>query len=113
MWSISDTGNIKMTRGDTPSFKIEVTIQNKNGDAVEYIPKEGDVIIFAVKKNPTDEEYALLKEIPIDTLSLNFLEEDTKSLDFDTYTYEISLNSGDYHCTFVTDKKLKICTELY
>lgn len=112
-WRISTNGDIIMTRGDTPSIKIGVNVKDEEDNLFPYEPIEGDTIVFAVKKSIHDTDRVLTKIIPNDTKILSFKEEDTKNLDFGTYVYEISLNSGDYHCTFKENLKLKITAELY
>ena len=52
---------ITLTRGDT--LELKVTMWNKTTKE-EYIPEEGDVIRFAMKKNYTDPEPLLRVNIP-------------------------------------------------
>lgn len=100
---------ITMTRGDT--LITTVSMVNKT-TGEEYIPVEGDSIRFAVK-HPTlnaqgtefiDTEPLILKTIPIDTRILQLDPEDTKSLGFGEYVYDIELTYADGNVdTFITE----------
>lgn len=88
MHSINGT-NIVLTRGDSLIITLSLT---KDGQA--YIPAEGSTIRFAMKEkySDSDEDVKLVKSIPIDTLTLEFLPEDTKSLVMKKkYVYDIQL----------------------
>ena len=86
---------ITITRGD--SAVIEVQIIDMNGQ--QYTPVEGDSIRFAVKKNYTDSEPLLVKNIPIATMNLILSPEDTKNLESGPirgkYKYDIELTRSD------------------
>lgn len=113
--SAGEIRTIELTAGDTPSFKINCNVKSPDGEVVEYIPEEGDVFIFACKKNKADKDYLFKIEIPNDTMILRFKESDTKDLPIGNYIWEVSLNkpAEDYHCTFICEKVLKITTEVY
>ena len=86
----SINGNdITLTRGDSLSIQIAL---EKDGDP--YTPAYGSSIRFAMKakyKDP-DTDVVLVKNIPIDTLQLDFEPEDTKDLVMGkTYVYDIQL----------------------
>jgi hypothetical protein len=100
---------IFLTRGDT--FKAMLTINNPDGSV--YTPVEGDTIRFALKENIEDEECLILRDIPIDTMLLVLYPEDTKSLEFGSYVYDIQLTkaNGDVD-TFITASKLKLTAEV-
>lgn len=84
MHSINGT-NITLTRGDTLFLKVNMT---KDGE--EFTPEEGSHVRFAMKVNYSDADVVLQKDIPIDTMLLEFKPEDTKSLPMDkTYVYDI------------------------
>lgn len=83
--------DITLTRGDTLLLKINIY---KNG--TEYIPEEQDVIRFAMKRkySDPDEKIVLVKNIPNDTLLLEILPEDTKSLPMRSrYVYDIQITN--------------------
>lgn len=88
MHSINGT-NIILTRGDSLIITLSLT---KDGET--YTPAEGSSIRFAMKEkySDADEDVKLEKDIPIDTLTLEFLPEDTKSLTMKKkYVYDIQL----------------------
>ena len=110
-FSINDrTNGIYLTRGDT--FKTKVSITDSEGAA--YVPNEGDKIRFAMKKDYDDEEPLLLINIPIDTMILVITPEDTKSLEFGKYVYDVELTkaNGDVD-TFITKARIDLTEEVH
>lgn len=109
--SYSVSGNrIVMTRGDT--IKIQVELKYKTtGEA--YTPQTGDSIRFAVKKYFSDPTLLIEKEVPIDTQLLTIDPEDTKSLTFGTYCFDMQLTfaNGDVD-TFIPNGVLQITNEV-
>lgn len=108
-YSVSGT-TITLTRGDSFIADISITDQDDN----PYIPVEGDSIRFAMKSSYKDAEPLLVKNVPIDTMKLVIDPEDTKSLAFGRYVYDIELtkDSGEVD-TFVTKATFKITEEVY
>ena len=78
---------IHLTRGDTGY--ISVSLKDSLGE--EYAPGEEDKLYFRLKKN---NELILEKGISAETLLLEITPEDTKYMDFGTYSYEIELETG-------------------
>jgi len=114
MWSIDDNLKITLTRGDTPSFALNLTTVDDDGETVPYVPADDDVIMFALKKKATSSELWASIQIPNDTMVLAFTEDTTRALEFGNYVYEISLNTADgYHDTFIANKPIVITEELY
>lgn len=92
----SDSKNgISMIRGD--SFMATLSIEDEYG--VAYTPQEGDTLVFTMKRSIDDSEPALVKNIPIDTVKLTIIPEDTQSLDVGTYVYSVKLKktSGEVY----------------
>lgn len=108
-YSVSGT-TITLTRGD--SFVADISITDQDGQP--YIPVEGDVIRFAMKSSYKDAEPLLVKNVPIDTMKLVIDPEDTKSLAFGKYVYDIELTkaSGEID-TFITKAVMKITEEVH
>jgi hypothetical protein len=108
-YSISGT-TITLTRGDSFIAYISITDQDDN----PYIPVEGDSIRFAMKSSYEDAEPLLVKNVPIDTMKLVIDPEDTKSLAFGKYVYDIELTkaSGEVD-TFITKAIFKITEEVH
>lgn len=107
-----------MTRGDT--LLVEVGMELKSGG--EYIPVEGDSLRFALKhptmnankSEYTDPEPLVVKAIPIDTRVLHLEPEDTKSLGFGDYVYDVELTMADgYVDTFISEAKFTLSPEVH
>lgn len=107
-YSVSGT-TITLTRGDT--FMAQISIVDKDGNT--YVPVDGDSVRFAMKQKYTDLKPLLVKDISTDTLQLIIDPEDTKSLAFGNYVYDIQLTkaSGEVD-TFITTAKIKITEEV-
>lgn len=104
----TSSNNIKLTRGDTA--KIKVDIETIDGDI--YEPKEGDRVVFTVKRYPTDKQPIFVKDIPINTLILVLNSEDTKNMEFGTYRFDVQLIFGNGEVdTFIENKTLQITYE--
>lgn len=101
--------NIILTRGDT--FKAQVVIKDKSNN--EYVPGDGDIIEFGVKKNFNQEEFLIKKTVPNDTLILRIEAEDTKGLPYGTYVWDMQLTkaNGDV-TTFITKASLTLTEEV-
>ena len=97
------TFEITMTRGDT----LKVIIGMKQ-DEEPYIPAEGDVIRFYMSKKykgETGYELLLNKIVPNETLQLKLDPEDTSSMKYGTYNYDIELTKADGDVdTFIQSK---------
>ena len=111
MWKVDRNNIITMTRGDTPTFGLNLTDSEGN----PYVPSSGDYIRFALKKTASASEEVLIQiNVPTDTLILQFTQAATQSLEFGNYVYEISLNNDadDYHDTFIANTPFIISEEL-
>lgn len=102
--------SISLTKGDT----LKITIEIKNADGTVYTPISGDAIRFAMKKNITDAVCLIIKEIPVNTMQLEFAPSDTANMDYGIYVYDmqITLVNGDVY-TFVTESSFIITEEVY
>lgn len=101
---------ITMVRGDTANLTLTLY-----DGCNEYYPQEGDTIRFAVRKAYNDGgACAIVKTIPVDTLTLTLEPSDTKTLPEDKYVYEIELITGDGEIdTFIDNGTLKLKPEVY
>lgn len=102
---------IRMTKGDT--LEVPVIIMTKNGDV--YIPSEGDVIRFAMKKDYDDPEPLILKTIPNDTLILRLESSETKALEVRKlpYVYDIELTTATGTVDTFLSGSLYLTEEVY
>ena len=110
-----DGNKITMTRGDTLRLKVGIVV-----DGEEYTPELYDSIRFALKHSKlnatkteyTDAEPLVLKDIPNDTLILELEPDDTKSLGFGKYDYDVQITFADGTVdTFISDT-LKLTKEV-
>lgn len=100
---------ISLTRGD--SLILTVSLE-KDGEA--YIPQDGDKIRFAMKKDISDKDCLILKDIDMNTMRLQIDPEDTKNLSFGSYIYDIELTTSDgFVDTFIGPATFKITKEVY
>ena len=109
---------ISLTRGDSLTVKIDLY----NSACEPYVPQSGDSIRFALKHpdmkydktDYKDPEPLIIKTIPTDTLLLNLNPEDTKSLAFGTYVYDIEMTFANGRVdTFVHDSKFVLTPEVH
>ena len=95
-WKIQGT-TITLTRGDSLPLQVGIKV---NGEL--YTPQEGDVVKFHLKRNAMDskrskyldEKPLICKQIPIDTMILEILPNDTKKLEFGEYVYDLEITFG-------------------
>lgn len=107
-YSVSGT-TITLTRGDTFVALISITKQ----DGTLYICGDGDEVRFAMKRKYEDDDPLLVRDIPIDTMKLTINPEDTKSLEFGKYVYDIQLTKADGTVdTFITKATIRITEEV-
>lgn len=102
--------DITLTRGDSLVLNLQLT---KGGET--YTPEQGSEIRFAMKKRyaDADEDVVLIKQIPIDTLTLEFEPEDTKDLVMNkTYVYDIQLTDSNGRVDTFLSGKLTIAEEV-
>ena len=106
MYRLEDN-TIYLTRGDTLQVQLAI-MQDDN----IYIPVEGDKVRFALKRSRfnqdktryLDKDPLILKDIPIDSLILQLDSEDTASLNFGKYDYDIEITMANGRVdTFIKD----------
>ena len=107
MLEVLKTGEIKLTRGDTAYLTVSVNIK----DGEPYTVKADDVLTMTVKQDYNDEP--LIEKKITGTTTFHIKPEDTKSLEFGTYVYDVQVTmaNGD-NFTIIADKKFKITNEV-
>ena len=80
-----DGNNIYLTRGDSAALKLEI----KDSSEQEY-DFSSDTVKFAVKKNVNDTEKVIEKTFD-ENGQVTLTPDDTKSLGFGTYWYDVQL----------------------
>lgn len=107
---------IILTRGDTLYVKVNIM---KDGEP--YAPETGDTVRFALKHKTmtadggeyTDAEPILTKVIPNDTMVLQIDPNDTKTLHFGDYAYDIQITFADGSVdTFITASTFRLTPEV-
>ena len=116
--SYSVNGNaIVLTRGDSFSAGIKLYRGSQ-----EYTPAAGDVIRFAVKRpsmkagreDYMDAEPIILKEIDHETMTLSIEPNDTKTMSFREYVYDIEITFEDGTVdTFITASPFIVTPEVH
>ena len=100
---------IHLTRGDTLRVTVIIT-----QDGEPYTPVDGDSVRFALKRDFDDPNPLVLRDIPIDTLRLILIPEDTKPLDFGKYWYDVELTKNDGTVdTFIGPERFYITEEVH
>lgn len=96
-----EKNRIKMTRGDTVTFKVNA---NYLATGNPYIPEEGDTVRFTLKKYLSDRTALIVRDVPIDTMLLRINSSDTNSLPLGRYYYDIQLIKPDGETdTFISE----------
>ncbi len=86
--------NISMTRGDTETIKVSC----KDAQGVDVPLEDGDTLYFTVKRFVGTEEKEMQKvipEFPDGIAYINISPDDTKSMSFRSYYYDIQLTRAD------------------
>lgn len=90
MLSITEDGTIRLTRGDTARFTVQITNDKTNEP---YVIGVDDTLTFSVKKTVNDVEAVLQKTVTgSDTLYIR--PEDTSELSFTKYKYDVQLTTA-------------------
>ena len=108
MLYIDEEQNIELTRGDTGFF----TIALKNKQDEDYTPQEGDTLRFAMSQSFGGEPL-ILKQIPINTLVLEIEPQDTASLKFGKYKYDIEFTDAAGHVSTIILGEFKVTNEVH
>lgn len=83
---------IKLTRGDT----LYLTAQLFNADGTKYVPQQGDLTYFRMKKRYSDTEDVIYKVFDNTTMQIRLDPQDTEGLIVDyEYPYNIRTIRGE------------------
>ena len=104
-----DDNKIKLTRGDTGRFEVEITVDERI-----YQPTGGDVVRFALKRDKkTGVRYTEFSDEEPLLLILEIKPTDTKDLHFGKYAYDIEITFEDGTVdTFITDEEFMLTEEV-
>lgn len=105
MFRIDDSNVITLTRGDTCAFDVEI----KTDSGATYIPQEGDVVTFTVKKDTKTADIIIQKTGS--TIVLN--PADTRSLKYGSYLYDVTLTTvSEAVYTIITPTEFVLAEEV-
>lgn len=85
---------ISIVRGTTNAFGIKVT----DDEGKEYTLESGQVLVFGIKKKPTDMERLLVKTITNTVNGEYYLEltpADTENIEPGKYFYDVGMQQGE------------------
>lgn len=103
--------DIELVRGDT----LVLTLNLAQNDET-FTPEEGDQIIFTVRKNYkglTNDAILLQKTVDLyDSIVLEIEPEDTNSLDYGSYKYDMEFDSWDGKVDTVMQGAFKLAKEV-
>ena len=111
MLTIDKNYNIELTRGDTGLFTVYLVDENRD----PYTPSQGSSMRFAMSKKygSSRSECIIVKDIPIDTMTLEIEPDDTKDVPFGDYLYDIELTDASGRVSTVVMAKFKVTKEVY
>jgi hypothetical protein len=108
MLSVSKSGEIKLTRGDTARLTVSVT----GSDGQPYTVANDDKLTLTVKQNYEDEE-ALIEKVVTGDTTFHIEPKDTKGLAFAKYKYDVQVTTADgENYTVIDDKSFEITKEV-
>ena len=109
MFYVLEDGTIKLTRGDTARFSVNLSNDLTGSD---YTMAVDDKITFTVKKKVKDDAPLLQKNM-IGYPVFHIKPEDTQDLSFGRYVYDVQINtaSGDVY-TIIEPSTFEILKEV-
>lgn len=104
-----DDKTIKLTRGDTARLTIPIVNLANNG---EYTMESGDILYFTVKKTAKDSDFLFQKSVT-GSNSIHIRPEDTATLSFGKYKYDVQLTTatGDVY-TVIEPSTFEVMEEI-
>lgn len=113
--TVDSNYNITLVRGDSASFDVPLVNVDDEGHETPYTPQEGEKLRFALsdKYGVNREGVLVLKDIPISTMVLKLEPEDTKSLRFAKYHYDIEFTDIMGNVTTVLEADFIVAKEVY
>ena len=108
MLSVSKTGEIKLTRGDSACFTINIS----NGNGQPYTVKEDDTLTLSIKKDVKDPKPCVQKSVKGSNI-FHFKPEDTSGIEFGKYFYDVEIHTatGDVY-TVIEKTSFEISEEV-
>ena len=107
MLFIDTDDNILLTRGDTATLNISIT----DAEGSPYVMQEGDTLKFSIKRIYEQPEVLLEKTVTEPVVTL--VSEDTDSLSFGVYHYDIVFINAAKVDTIIADKTFTLGYEVH
>lgn len=112
MFKVDSDNTIHLTRGDTLRAVVDLFYDDE--EETPYVPENGDYIRFALKKYYGDRTPIINKRIQNGDRILYLEPNDTKSLPFGEYVYDIEIThtNGDVD-TFIYEARFDLRKEVH
>lgn len=91
MLTVSERGEIGLTRGDTAWFDVPI---NNVLTGEPYEIQEADILTFSIKKTTNDRTHALQKRVTGSNI-FHIEPQDTENLMFGKYKYDVELTTAN------------------
>lgn len=103
---------IHLTRGDTARLTVDLDVFLEDGTKQPYAMRNDDVLTLSVKRTAKSVKACLQKDVQ-GSNEIHIKPEDTASLEFGTYVYDVELCTaeGDVY-TVIENKTFKIGVEV-
>lgn len=107
--------NITIIRGDSGYVIVPLVEVGNDGEEKPYEPKEGETLRFAMAKKygASEDECFIIRQIDISDLKLYFYPEDTKSLKFGDYKYDLEFTNAEGYVDTILKGTFTIAEEVY
>lgn len=90
MLKIDENLGITLTRGDSGEFTL--TVKDASGNSYDF---SHDTVRFGVKRSPLDTTAAVLVKTFDENGKIAFTPDDTKSMEFGDYRYDVEVETQD------------------
>lgn len=107
MLYIESDNTIRLTRGDTARITIDIT--DSQGQQREIL--DTDVLIMSVKESINSSAYLFQKKVT-GSNTIHIKPEDTESLEFGKYKYDVQYVTGNDVYTIVEPSRFEIMSEV-
>lgn len=114
MISVDSNYNITIIRGDSGYVTVPL-VEVIDGEETPYTPKEGETLRFAMasKYGASEDECIIIRQIDTQDLKLYFYPEDTKSLKFGKYKYDLEYTTADGFVDTILKGIVTVAEEVY
>lgn len=106
-----NSGTIRLTRGDTADLEVTADIVVNNEVIGSYEISPTDIVELSIKKNVKDSEYLVHKSVT-GSSTITILPEDTKSLPFGKYVYDVQVTNNRGVYTIIEPAVFELLTEV-